>query len=124
MAGSYREQVSGLAAALRGDEGGSRTEAAERLRLLVSKIVMMPADGKLTIDVHGNLAGILTIAQTNALSREVVDGTDASDQPRLPQNSKSRPHEGAAFVVELAKQVKLLAGARSHRDRHSLVVNI
>ncbi len=113
MAGFYREQVKGLAAALRGDEGGSRTEAAERLRSLVRKIVLTPADGKLTIDVHGDLAGILTIAQTNALSKKVDDGTDAGDQLRLPQNNKGRPREGAAFVAELAKQVKLVAGARN-----------
>jgi hypothetical protein len=126
MAGFYQEQVkvAGLAAALRGDEGGSRTEAAERLRSLVSTIVLTPADSKLTIDVHGDLAGILTIAQANALSREVGDGTDPRNRLRMPQNSNGRPLEGAAVAAELAKQVKLVAGACNHRDRHSLMVNI
>lgn len=124
MADFYREQVTGLAAALRGDDGGSRTEAAERLRSLVSKIVLTPADGKLTIDVHGDLAGILTIAQAKALSSEISEGPDTKDQRRLRQNNKGRPREGAAFVADLTKQVKLVAGARNHRDRHSLVVSI
>ena len=111
MADFYREQVTGLAAALRGDDGGSRTEAAERLRSLVSKIVLTPADGKLTIDVHGDLAGILTIAQAKALSSEISEGPDTKDQRRLRQNNKGRPREGAAFVADLTKQVKLVAGA-------------
>ncbi|CAN5553475.1 hypothetical protein BH10PSE6_BH10PSE6_17860 [soil metagenome] len=109
MADFYREQVTGLAAALRGDEDGSRTEAAERLRSLVSKIVLTPADGKLTIDVHGDLAGILTIAQANALSNEI--DTNTRDQLRVRQNNKGRPRERAAFVADLTKQVKLVAGA-------------
>ncbi len=114
MADFYREQVTGLAAALRGDEDGSRTEAAERLRSLVSKIVLTPADGKLTIDVHGDLAGILTITQANALSSEISEGADTRDQLRVCQNNKGRPREGAAFVADLTKQVKLVAGARCH----------
>jgi hypothetical protein len=50
------------------------------------------------------LARILTIAQANAPSKEVSDGTNTSDQLRVRQNSKGRPREGAAFVAELAKQ--------------------
>ena len=61
--------------------------------------------------MHGDLAGILTIAQANALSGEGSDGTDVRNQLRMPQNNKGRPREGAAFVAELAKQVKLVAGA-------------
>ena len=75
------------------------------------QIVLTPADGKLTIDVHGDLAGILTIAQADGLSREVSDGTDTRDQLRIRQNSNGRPREGAAVFAELAKQVKLVAGA-------------
>jgi site-specific DNA recombinase len=47
-------------------EGADRAEAAERLRSLVSKIVLTPEDGRLVIDVHGDLAGILAIAHGKA----------------------------------------------------------
>jgi site-specific DNA recombinase len=69
MAHFYREQVAGLATALSGDQAGQRTEASERLRSHVSKIVLVPEAGKLAIEVQGDLAGILTIAGTNALRR-------------------------------------------------------
>lgn len=52
------------------DQAGQRTEAAERLRTPVSKIGLTPEVGKLTIEAQGDLAGILTVASTNALSSE------------------------------------------------------
>ena len=80
-----------MAAALCGDEDGSRTEAAERLRSLVSKIVLTPADGKLTIDVHGDLAGILTIAKANTPSSEVTEGTDTTDRFACANTTTTAP---------------------------------
>jgi site-specific DNA recombinase len=63
MATFYREQVTALHLALGDAEGADRAEAAERLRSLVSKIVLTPEGGRLAIDVHGDLAGILAIAR-------------------------------------------------------------
>ena len=64
MAGHYREQVSKLCDAL--DHPGNRTEAADILRTLIDRIELKPimTDGKktLAIDLHGHLAGILSLA--------------------------------------------------------------
>jgi hypothetical protein len=55
----YGEHVTALHLALGAGDDQDRAEAAERLRSLVSKIVLTPEDGKLAIDVHGDLGGIL-----------------------------------------------------------------
>jgi site-specific DNA recombinase len=116
MATFYRDQVAALHLALGDGDDASRAVAAERLRTLVSKIVLTPEGGKLTIDVHGDLAGILTIAHAKASAGE-ADGDLPSQlakgsrsRTNMPK-SKSRPPQGAADAAELAKQVKLVAGA-------------
>jgi len=64
MAAYYREQVAALAEALTAEE--NRAEAADLLRSLVDRIELTPnAEGRLDIDLFGDLAGILTLA-TNA----------------------------------------------------------
>jgi site-specific DNA recombinase len=70
MASFYRQQVAGAAPGvnLSPGEGEDRTEAAERLHSLVSKIVPMAEDGRLAIAVHGDLAGIPAIAHGKASS--------------------------------------------------------
>ncbi|GGC12532.1 resolvase [Novosphingobium endophyticum] len=61
MAGFYREQVAALAEALTSEE--FRGEAADLLRSLIESIVLSPStDGGLDIDLHGDLAGILSLA--------------------------------------------------------------
>ena len=61
MAQRYRKQVSALVAAL--NEDGHRQEATEIIRGLIERITLMPADdGGLTIDLEGDLAGILRLA--------------------------------------------------------------
>jgi site-specific DNA recombinase len=67
MAKVYRDQVSQLCEAL--NEDNRRAEAVDLIRSLVDKIVLTPAEigGKKTleIDLHGHLAGILSLgAQT------------------------------------------------------------
>nr|WP_313665934.1 recombinase family protein [Brucella intermedia] len=65
MALQYRARVQQLYEALQGDDEAQRIEAADILRSLVDKIVLTPVDGKVEIDVQGDLAGILMIsAQT------------------------------------------------------------
>lgn len=51
MATICREQVTALHLALGAGDDQDRAEAAERLRSVVSKIVLTPEDGKLAIDV-------------------------------------------------------------------------
>jgi DNA invertase Pin-like site-specific DNA recombinase len=61
MALHYRNQVAKLAAVLRSDE--NRAEAADLLRSLIDRIELTPnSDGKLDIDLFGDLAGILGLA--------------------------------------------------------------
>lgn len=61
MAGFYREQVAALAEALTSEE--LRGEAADLLRSLIESIVLSPnSEGGLDIDLHGDLAGILSLA--------------------------------------------------------------
>ena len=64
MAGYYRDQVSKLRDAL--DHPDNRTEAADILRTLIDRIELKPikVEGKrtLAIDLHGHLAGILSLA--------------------------------------------------------------
>jgi len=62
MALQYRRRVQQLYDALQGDDEERRVEAAEVLRTLVDKIILTPLNGKLEIDVQGDLAGILAIS--------------------------------------------------------------
>ncbi|UHD47706.1 recombinase family protein [Aureimonas altamirensis] len=62
MALQYRARVQGLYEALQGEDEGLRIEAAEIIRSLVEAVVLTPVDGKVEIDVRGDLAGILTIS--------------------------------------------------------------
>ncbi|MCB9987722.1 MAG: recombinase family protein [Rhodospirillales bacterium] len=62
MADRYRKEVLSLRRALNDEE--HRAEAADLLRNLVEKIVLTPREGEqeLAIDLHGDLAGILSVA--------------------------------------------------------------
>ena len=60
LADIYRAKVISLAASLARDD--TRAEAAEIVRSLVSRIELTPRDGKLVIDLHGDLAGLLSLA--------------------------------------------------------------
>jgi site-specific DNA recombinase len=107
MATFYRAQVTALHLALGDGDDQDRAEAAERLRSLVSKIVLTPEDGGLVIDVHGDLAGILAIAHW--ADRIVSQAKPVSGTGGQQLKHKSRPG-GAAPVAEIAQQVKLVAG--------------
>ena len=62
MALQYRNRVQQLYEALQDEEEEKRTEAADILRSLVDRIVLTPVEGKVEIDVQGDLAGILMIS--------------------------------------------------------------
>ena len=61
MALRYRKAVTGLRKSLK---GGQASEAKEHVRGLIEKIVLTPKEGhkELSIDLYGDLAGILNIA--------------------------------------------------------------
>jgi site-specific DNA recombinase len=48
---------------------GSRDQAFELIRSLVDKVVLTPVNGKLRIDLHGELAGILRLCQDGKTPR-------------------------------------------------------
>jgi hypothetical protein len=77
MASFYRAQVAQLHEALHDDGAPARLRAAEAIRSLVDKIVLTPtADGEMTIDVYGAIAGILHVAANGAgASRRKAAGT-------------------------------------------------
>ncbi|WP_296104720.1 zinc ribbon domain-containing protein [uncultured Agrobacterium sp.] len=62
MARQYRHRVQQLYETLQDDSEEQRVEAADVLRTLVEDIILTPADGRIEIDVRGDLAGILTLS--------------------------------------------------------------
>ena len=86
MADLYRSKVEELAAALQRED--TRLEASEMLRGLIEAIVLTPEDGqppsrarddsrsgepRLRIELRGNLAAMLTVAQKTTRSPESGD---------------------------------------------------
>ena len=81
LAGLYREKVCNLAAALKTPE--ARADAAQSLRGLIDKIVLTPASDGYCIDLHGDLAGILTLASAVSDKTAVAFGPSAVSQLSL-----------------------------------------
>jgi site-specific DNA recombinase len=72
MAAHYRHQVANLTQALTAEE--NRAEAADLLRSLLDRIELTPNDqGKLEIDLYGDLAGILSLAANKDTPLEASD---------------------------------------------------
>jgi site-specific DNA recombinase len=97
LAEVYRQKVAALQESL-GAENGH--EAREAIQALVEAIVLVPEDGKLAIEVQGDLAAILALGQ------------NANTRPR------GRVH------ADLLVQVKLVAGARNHRELTPLLADV
>src|SRR5262249_38491593 len=87
LATIYRNKVERLEASLNEPRAGR--EAFELLRGLIDSIILTPADGKLEIELRGDLAGILAVSQAGK--------TKASSK-------------------EKALQIKMVAGACNHRE--------
>ncbi|WOS64637.1 recombinase family protein [Sinorhizobium fredii] len=113
MAAHYRDQVANLAQALNREE--NRAEAADLLRSLVDRITLTPNDqGKLEVDLYGDLAGILTLAanakgpldESGPLQDKLVAGM--RNHLALAGKEKGRPD---ARTADLFEQVKVVAGA-------------
>jgi site-specific DNA recombinase len=71
MADLYRSKVEELAAALQRED--TRLEASEMLRGLIEAIVLTPQGGQLRIELRGNLAAMLAVAQKTTRSPETGD---------------------------------------------------
>jgi hypothetical protein len=92
LAELYRQKVMNLAEAL--NDQHTRLEAAECIRELIEEVRLVPENGKLRVELYGELAALISLANEHPRSK----GTGV--------------------------QVTLVAGTRSHRDRHSLVIPI
>ena len=66
LAEVYRQKVAALHEALAAEDGGH--EVREAMRALVEAVVLVPDDGRLAIEVRGDLAAILALGQ-NASTR-------------------------------------------------------
>ena len=114
MAGYYREQVAALAEALTAEE--NRAEAADLLRSLVDRIELTPNnEGKLDIDLFGDLAGILALATNeNGPLDESGPSKDkmvAGMRNRLALQGKKEKGRPDHRTADLVQQVKMVAGA-------------
>ena len=88
LAAIYRTRVENLEAALR--EPHHDREAFEVVRGLVEEVRIIPAEGEVTIELRGELAGILAVAET--------------------------AKKGSTSHQDKALQIKMVAGARFDRD--------
>ena len=96
LATIYRNKVEKLEVSLRQPDTGR--EAFELIRGLIDAVILTPAAGKLNIELRGDLAGIL-------------DMSEAGKAGGFSPNDK-------------ALQIKMVAGTRNHRDRHSIIIAI
>lgn len=115
----YRQEVSGLIDALNTES--KRGEATDLIRSLIDRIVLTPRDGEEgpVIDLHGDLAGILSIASKS--DRKLVSA----------ELSDFNPDECEALVAgdrgkRLARDPKnqcevLVAGTRNRRNLPELL---
>ena len=85
LAEVYRRKVAELQAAIQ--DPGVRDQALELIRSLIDQVVLRPAEGRLDIEIKGELAGIL----------ELCDGA-----------RKAKP--GSVSGAGLAEQLKMVAG--------------
>ena len=121
----YHEEVQRLIAALNTQD--HRAEAADIIRTLIDKIVLTPTLDRqsLVIDLHGALAGILSMAsgkaheEVDAMLNATVD-TDAA-KPQSPKNTEDFTNSQRLLVAgecnrgnlrpcENGQQIKLGAG--------------
>ena len=90
LATIYRDKVERLEASLRQSDTGRA--AFELIRGLIDAITLTPVDGKLNIELRGDLAGILAMSEEGKA--------------------------GAFFPKEKALQIKMVAGTRNQRYLH------
>ena len=120
MALQYRKRVQQLYDALQDEDEGKRIEAADTLRSLVDQIVLTPVDGKVEIDVQGDLAGILTISTQSKNPAAGATGSQVkmvagagSNLHLLPEQVKMVAGTGIDHNLQ-STPVKMVAGGRNH----------
>jgi site-specific DNA recombinase len=92
LAALYRQKVGDLADALRTPE--AQADANQSLRKLIDKIVLTPQPQGYSIDLHGDLAGILTLASGKSNKTACAGLAEAVSQVSLVAGAGFEP---AAF---------------------------
>jgi site-specific DNA recombinase len=113
----YRKEVEMLIASLNNPD--HRHEAAEMIRSLIEKITLTPKpEGGLTIDLHGDLAGILTIAagtngsDTKELANQIRSITEPHNaEDSTPSNQQNSLRAAISNTQTIPQQDLLVAGA-------------
>ncbi|QCO05777.1 hypothetical protein [Azospirillum argentinense] len=114
MAQHYRNEIHNLIECLNG--GGQKTEAAELMRSLIDKIVLPPNDMRtaLTVDLLGDLAGILAMANRKSAVNKEKPLTKSGFQD-LAQTWQVKMVEGTRSDLKLSVvsecKDKMVAGA-------------
>jgi hypothetical protein len=70
LAELYRQKVTNLAEAL--NDQHTRLEAAECIRELIDEIRLVPEDGKLRVELYGELAALFSLANAHPRSKETA----------------------------------------------------
>ena len=102
-----------------------RHEGAEMIRSLIEKITLTPKpDGGLTIDLHGDLAGILSVAAgtKGSATQELANQIRAITEPENSQDSNGLQQQNQPDVAQQGThnphvQDLLVAGARYAPNR-------
>ena len=110
MAKRYHEEVQRLIESL--NEEDHRAEAAELIRSLVEKVVLTPTADRtaLVVDLHGDLAGILTMA-TGEARREVEKHVDVA----ISETKEAFENQDDAHLSSISQDM-LVAGVDNQRD--------
>ncbi|MEM1152419.1 MAG: recombinase family protein [Pseudomonadota bacterium] len=119
MATRYQREIRDLIETL--NRPKSRAEAAMHLRGLIDKVTLTPCENedRLIVDLHGDLAGILSVA-TSAERQRVEDGLSKLQpvQQEDPQ-SGGAPDDRHDSDEDITAQAAVVAGGRSRRDLFS-----
>ncbi len=89
MAEVYRHKVAALHEALAAEDGGH--EVREALRALVEAVLLVPEDGRLAIQVRGDLAAILALGAHGSARREGRAQEDLLVQVKLVAGAGFEP---------------------------------
>ena len=118
MANRYQKEIRHLLSSLNAKEG--RAEAITILRSLIDRIVITPTEtgDRLTVDLMGDLAGILSIA--TAQDRRAVADDLSRVQPVQQTEHLSEPEKGKAAQNGGLFPKAMVAGTRTERQQPSL----
>ncbi|GLO68499.1 hypothetical protein MACH17_34190 [Phaeobacter inhibens] len=109
MSARYKQEVSQLMATLNTPE--RRAEASQHLRAMIDKVVLTPnIEGEeLTIDLIGDLAGILSVATSSESSRIAAELSKLQHVHQELSGRTTKAPEGALSSCSTL-QVELVAG--------------